>query len=134
DLRRDYDFIALIRERFCDQLFAQTIPVGISRIEQRNPEIKRLVHQRNRFTLGKISPPAGGNCPQPEADFTDCEIGILVSAKAHEEYFNHRDHRGHGELLVRARAIFRAKPCPRTKTKVATLSNVATSCESVGRR
>ena len=47
------------------------------------PEIERLVHERDRFALGEISPPAGRDGPETEADFADFEIGILISAKAH---------------------------------------------------
>src|SRR5436190_19661032 len=83
DLGRDHDFIPLVRECLCDQLFAQSISVRVGRIEQRDPEIERLAHERDRFALSEISPPTGGDCPQSEADFADCQVSVFVSAKAH---------------------------------------------------
>ncbi len=71
DLGRDHDFVPLIRERLGNQFFAQTISVGVSRIEQGDTEIERLVHERDRFAFGKISPPAGGNRPQTKADLAN---------------------------------------------------------------
>src|SRR5207247_7748082 len=52
-------------------------------IEQRDTEIKRLMHQCDRFALGKISPPTGGNRPQTKANFAHRQVSILVRAKAH---------------------------------------------------
>ena len=83
DLCRDHDFIALIRESLRDQFFAQSISIGVGRIEERDAEIKRLVHERDRFALGEISPPAGRDRPEAEADLADLQVGIFVSAKAH---------------------------------------------------
>ena len=83
DLGRDHDFIALVRERLGDQFFAQAVSVGIGGIEQRDPEIERLVHKRNRLALGEIPPPTGRNRPKTKADFADGELGVFVSAKAH---------------------------------------------------
>ena len=48
------------------------------------------MHERDRFALGKISPPTGGNRPETKADLADCQIGILVSAKLHKPKINHR--------------------------------------------
>src|SRR4029453_10526480 len=84
DLGCDHDLIPLFRKRFGDQLFTQTVSISISGVEQRDAEIKRLVHERNRFALGKISPPPGGNSPQTEADFADRWVGVFVSAEAHQ--------------------------------------------------
>src|SRR5262245_17043860 len=91
DLRRDHDLIPLVRESFRDQFFTQTVSVSVSRIEQGDPEIKRLVHQFDRFALSKISPPTSRNRPQTKADFTDCEIGVLVSPKAHRGILANED-------------------------------------------
>ena len=63
DLGRDHDFVPLIWERLRDQFFAQSVSVRVSCIEQCDAEIERLVHERDRFALGKISPPSGGNRP-----------------------------------------------------------------------
>ena len=59
DLGRDHDFIALIRKRLRDQFFAQSVAVGVGCIEKRDAEIERLVHERDRFALREIPPPAG---------------------------------------------------------------------------
>src|SRR5437879_11844505 len=61
NLRRDGYFVALFRKRFGDQLLAQTVSVSVRRVEQRDAEIERLVHERNRFALREISPPPGRN-------------------------------------------------------------------------
>src|SRR5437879_8507169 len=86
----DHDFIPLVRERFRDQLFAQTVAIGISRIEQGDAEIERSLHERNRFAFGKISPPAGGNRPQTKADLANRQISVFVSAKLHRLSLNAR--------------------------------------------
>src|SRR5439155_23005452 len=88
DLGRNHDFITLCRERFSDQLFAQSISVGIGRIKQRYAEIKGLMHEGNRFALGEIPPPTGGNRPQTEADLANRQIGVPVSAKPHRQLPN----------------------------------------------
>ena len=85
DLRRDYDFIALLRKSFRDQLFAQSVAVGIGGVEKRDPEIERLMHKRDRFAFGELAPPAGRNRPETEADFADAEVGVFVGAEAHAE-------------------------------------------------
>ncbi len=90
NLCRNHDLIPLIRESFRDQFFAQSVSVRVSGIEERDAEIKRFVHQRDRFALGKISPPTCRNRPQTKADFADSQIGILVSAKLHKPKINHR--------------------------------------------
>src|SRR5438094_34966 len=69
DLGRDHDFIPLVRERLCDQFFAETISVCIGRIEQSDAEIECPVYERNRFALGEISPPTCRNRPHAETDF-----------------------------------------------------------------
>ena len=85
DLRRDHDFIALVRKSLRDQLFAQAIPVGIGRVEERNAEIEGLVHERDRLAFGELSPPAGRDRPQAKAHFAHAEVGVFVGAKAHRE-------------------------------------------------
>ena len=59
DLGRDHDFVALLRESLRDQLFAQAVAVGVGGVKERDAEIERLVHERDRFAFGEISPPAG---------------------------------------------------------------------------
>src|SRR5437660_5736147 len=83
DLGRDRDFIALFWERLGNQFFAQPVSISVGRVEERNSEIERLVHQCDRFALGKISPPAGGNRPQTKADLADGQVRVFVSAKLH---------------------------------------------------
>src|SRR5205823_5810130 len=83
DLGRDRDLVALFRERFRDQLLAQSVAVSVSCIEKGNSEIERLVHERDCFALGEISPPTGRDRPETEADLADFKIGVLVSAKLH---------------------------------------------------
>ena len=65
---RDHDFIPLVWKRLRDQLFAQSVSVRIGGVEQCDTEIERLVHERNRFAFGEISPPTSGNRPQTKAD------------------------------------------------------------------
>src|ERR1700730_16449772 len=83
DFCGDSDFLALIRKRFGDQFLAQAVAVGIRGIEKGDAKVEGLVHERDRFTLGKISPPTGRNCPESEADFAHCQVGVLVGAKFH---------------------------------------------------
>src|SRR5207244_119392 len=71
--------------RFRDQLLAESIAVSVSCVKKSDAEIERLVHERDRFALGKISPPAGGDRPESKSDFADLELGVLVSAKLHRE-------------------------------------------------
>ena len=85
DLRRDHDFVALLRERLRDQLFAEAVAVSIGGIEERDAEIERLVHERDRFAFGELAPPAGRNGPEAEADFADVQVGVFVGAEAHIE-------------------------------------------------
>src|SRR5260370_41163168 len=59
DLGCDGYFIALFWERLGDQFLAQTVAISIGCIEQSNSEIERLVHQRDRFALSELAPPAG---------------------------------------------------------------------------
>jgi hypothetical protein len=42
------------------------------------------MHQCDRFALGKISPPAGRDRPQPEANLAHREIGVLVGSETHD--------------------------------------------------
>ena len=44
------------------------------------------MHQRDRFALGEISPPASRNRPQTETNLADRQVCILVSPKKHEPY------------------------------------------------
>src|SRR5260370_26248954 len=85
DLGRDRDFIPLFRERLGDQLLAQSVAISVRRIEQGDAEIERLVHERNRFAFGEVSPPAGRDGPQAEANFAYGEVGIFVSAEPHRQ-------------------------------------------------
>ena len=69
---------------------------------KRDAEIERLVHQRDRFALGKISPPTGGNRPQTKADLADGEIGILVSPELHKrKYLTTEAQRSRREFGIR---------------------------------
>src|SRR5438067_3117994 len=79
----DCDLVTLFRKRFRDKLLAQAVSIGISRIKKSNAEIERLVHERDRFALGKISPPTGGNRPKSKSDFAHSKVGIFVSTEAH---------------------------------------------------
>src|SRR4029453_1208505 len=83
DLRSDPDLIPLIRDRLRDQLFAQSVSVRVSRVEQSDAEIKALVHESNRFAFGKVSPPPSGNRPQSEADLANGQVGVFVCPKTH---------------------------------------------------
>src|SRR5438876_4394787 len=83
DLGRDRDFIALFWERLGNQFFAQPVSISVGRVEERNSEIERLVHECDRFAFGEASPPAGGDRPETEPDFTYGEVGIFVSAELH---------------------------------------------------
>ena len=71
DLGCDHNLIPLVGKCFRDQFFAQTISVGISRIEHGDTEVEGPVHERDRFALGKIPPPTRGNRPQTEADLAN---------------------------------------------------------------
>ncbi len=41
------------------------------------------MHQRDRFALGKLTPPAGGNGPQTEGNFAHGQVRIFVRVKEH---------------------------------------------------
>ena len=41
------------------------------------------MHQRDGFTLGKISPPASANRPQTEPDLANSQVSVLVSRELH---------------------------------------------------
>src|SRR4029453_15350905 len=84
DLSGDHDFIPLIRKRFGDQFFAQSVAVSVSGIEKRDPEIERLWHQSDRFAFGEISPPTSRNRPQTKTNLAHRQVSILVSPKAHK--------------------------------------------------
>src|SRR5205085_7527839 len=83
DLGSDDNFVALFWERFRDQLFTEPIAIGIGGIAKRDAQIERLVHERDRFALRKLSPPTGRDCPEPKSDFADTEVGVFVSTEAH---------------------------------------------------
>src|ERR1043166_1855703 len=85
DLGRDHDLVALFWKRFRDQLLAQPVAVSIGRIEQRDAEIECLVHERDRFALGKISPPTGRHRPEAEPHLAHYQVGVLVGAELHKE-------------------------------------------------
>jgi hypothetical protein len=78
-----HDFIALFRKRLRNQLLAQSVPVSVGRVEKRDSEIERLMHERDRLAFREISPPAGGNGPEPKADFAYGEVGVFVRPEAH---------------------------------------------------
>src|SRR5258708_6525794 len=84
NLGGDDNFVALRWKSPGDQLFTQTIAVGIGGIEQSDSEIKGLVHEGNCLAFREIAPPAGRDGPEAEADLADLEIGIFVGAEAHE--------------------------------------------------
>src|SRR4030095_5782161 len=88
DLGRDDDFIPLFRKRLGDQFLAQTVSVGISRVEQRNTEIERLMHEPDRFALSEIPPPSGGNSPKTKPDFAHGQVGVSVGAETHSQSLN----------------------------------------------
>jgi hypothetical protein len=54
--------------------------------KQGDSQIRRLMHQPDRFARSKVSPPTGGNRPQTKTDLADCEIGVFVSSKMQETY------------------------------------------------
>src|SRR6266478_10045800 len=83
DLGRDRDFIALFWERLGNQFFAQPVAIRVGRIEQGDTEIERLMHERDRFALGKISPPTSRDRPKTEADLAYRKVGVFISAMAH---------------------------------------------------
>ena len=85
DFGRDDDFVALLRETPWRSVLRSAVSIGIGGIEERDAEIERLVHERDRFAFGELSPPAGRNCPEAEADFADFEIGVFVGSKAHSK-------------------------------------------------
>ncbi len=85
DLGCDNDFVALLWKCFRDQFFAQAISIDVRGIEQRHAEIERLVHERDRFAFGEISPPTSRDRPKSETDFTHFQVGVFVNAKAHGE-------------------------------------------------
>ena len=59
NLGGDDDLIALFRKSLCDQFFAEAVAISIGGIEERNAEIERLVHERDRLAFGEVAPPAG---------------------------------------------------------------------------
>src|SRR5258708_1054283 len=52
-------FIALFWRVFGDEFLGETVGISIGCIEQSNSELERLVHQRDRFALSELAPPAG---------------------------------------------------------------------------
>src|SRR5256885_5516187 len=85
NLCRNHDFIPLIRKRFRDQFFAQPVSVSVGCVEKCYAQIKGLMHERDRFALGEISPPTGGNRPQPKANFAHRQVRASIRTKAHDE-------------------------------------------------
>src|SRR5205085_8064769 len=72
------------RKRLCDQGLAQSVAVSIGRVEERDAQIERLVHQRDRLALGELSPPPGRDRPKTEPNFAHAQVGVFVSAIAHQ--------------------------------------------------
>jgi hypothetical protein len=62
------------------------IPVCVGCVKQRDAEVERLMHQPDRFAFSKISPPAGGNCPQTKTNLAHGQVSIFVSPETHETY------------------------------------------------
>ena len=83
----DHHLVPLVWECLRNQLFAQSVAVRVGCIEERDAEIERLVHERDRFAFGKIPPPPSGNRPQTKADLADRQVGVLVIPKAHTTIF-----------------------------------------------
>src|SRR5439155_25812277 len=79
----DHDFVAIFRKRFGDVFLAQTVSVSIGGIERGDAQVERLVHERERLAFSVIPPPPGRDRPHSEADFTDGQVSVLVSAKFH---------------------------------------------------
>src|SRR4029077_1464152 len=74
DFRGDHDLVALPAKSLCDEFFTASVSVGVGRIEQRDAQIKRLVHQRDRISVRVISPPTGRNRPQAEPHFAHPKV------------------------------------------------------------
>ena len=47
ELRREHDLVAPVAERLRELLLAASVAVGIGRVEQRDPQVERLVQQRD---------------------------------------------------------------------------------------
>jgi hypothetical protein len=68
------------------------------------------VHERDRFALGEIPPPAGRNRPETKANFTHGQVGVSIRAELHYSNVNAfcldaknlRPHDGyaHGEIVA----------------------------------
>src|SRR6266404_508666 len=80
-LCRNHDFISLFWKSFRDQLLAEAVPVSIGGVEESYAEIEGFVHERDRFALRKISPPASRNRPKTKANFAHRKVGVFISAK-----------------------------------------------------
>ena len=83
DLRRYHNLITLVGKRLGDQLFAQSISVGISCIEERNTEIEGLPQKIDGLLLSEAAPPSCRHRPHPKSDFAYGKIGISISAIIH---------------------------------------------------
>ena len=74
ELGRYNDIVALIFKSFCDDLFAVSVAVSVSSVDEINPQVVSADQQVNALLLSDLAPPVGADSPRSETDFGDVQI------------------------------------------------------------
>ncbi len=83
ELGRQLHPVAVGSQHAPDQLLVGALTVGVSGLEEGDPELERLAQQPLTFGFGDLSPPGRAERPGAEADLRDFEVGVAETARPH---------------------------------------------------
>ncbi len=69
DFRRDGDFVAVLRQRFADHLFAVAVAVYVAGVEVRHVLVERVLDHVDSIVASTVAPPVRADDPGTEPDF-----------------------------------------------------------------
>jgi len=79
----DDDAFAPPGEGAREQLVRAAVAVGVGAVEGGDAQVEGAVQQRHGLVVREVSPPPGGQRPQPEAHLADGDVGAGIGAVLH---------------------------------------------------
>ena len=76
ELGADDNFVALLLERLCQDLFAVAFAVGVAGVEEVDAQVERAPKQSDALRLFNLAPPISCDSPHAKTHFGYGEIGF----------------------------------------------------------
>ena len=83
ELGGQLDLVAVRAEHPTHELLVCALAVGVAGLEERDPELERLVQQALAVGLADVAPPGRAKGPRAEADLRRLEVGVTEAARPH---------------------------------------------------